>query len=81
MNKEIKFYILICITLIFPIISVEDIVPWVVSLLFIHKSIKSFKSTREIKFTIKNTLLAGGIILTYNVITKAIQDYLVGLWL
>ena len=81
MNKKVAFYILIFITFMFPILSIEGIIPWIVSIVLINKSIKKFNSTGEIKYTVKNTILAGGIILSYNVIAKVIQDYLIKLWL
>ena len=81
MNKKVIFYILIFITFTFPILSIEGIIPWVVSIILINKSIKNFKSTSEIKYAVKNTILAGGIILSYYVIAKVIQDYLIKLWL
>lgn len=81
MNKKYLLYILIFICFLFPIISVEDIVPWVVSLIAIHKSIKIFKKKEELKPVIINTLLAGGIILAYNIVTGVIERYLVKMWL
>lgn len=81
MIKNIVKILLIVLCFIFPIISIEDIVPWVVSLVFIHRSVKSFNKDGSIKNIAINTLYAGGIILIYNVLARVIEAYLVKLLL
>lgn len=81
MNKKWIKYFLISLCVLFPILSVEDIIPWVVSLYFIHKSCKFMKISNDIKPILINTILSGGIILGYNIITKIAENYLVKMWL
>lgn len=81
MNKNWIKYFLIGLCVLFPIISIEDIIPWVVSLYFIHKSCKAMKIRNDIKPILINTLLSGGIILVYNIITRGVESYLVKMWL
>ena len=81
LNKKYVFYILIIAIFSFPILSIEDIIPWGVALFFIHRSIKTFRENEKLRPVVNNTLLAGGIILVYNVITRVIENYLVRMWL
>lgn len=81
LNRKYIYYFLIVITFIFPIISIEDIIPWIISLVCIHKDIKSFREKGELKPIIKNTIFAGGVILIYNIVTRLIEGYLVKMWL
>ena len=81
MIKNIVKILLIVLCFIFPIISIEDIVPWVVALVFIHRSVKIFNKDGSIKNIAINTLYAGGIILIYNVLARVIEAYLVKLLL
>ncbi|MGG7176323.1 hypothetical protein ACQPU1_01930 [Clostridium paraputrificum] len=81
MNKKVVLNILIGIMFIMPIISIEDIVPWVVALFFIHRSIKGFKIKDELKPILLNTLYCGGIILVYNVLARYIESALIKAWM
>lgn len=81
MNKKWIKYFLIGLCVLFPIMSIEDIIPWVVSLYFIHKSVKIMKEKDDIKPIVINTILSGIIILGYNIITRTIEAYLVKMWL
>ena len=81
MNKKAVLNILIGIMFIMPIISIEDIVPWVVALFFIHRSIKGFKTKEVLKPAFLNTIYCGGIILVYNIIARYIEGIFIKAWL
>lgn len=81
MNKRYVLYILIGLMFIMPILAIEDIVPWVTSLLLIHKSIKSFKDNNSLKPVVKNTIIAGIIIFIYNFGARYVQEVLSKMWL
>ena len=79
-NKKIM-YLLIALCFIMPIISVEGIIPWIVSLTFIHLSFKQFEKSNNIKKVVYKTLYCGSIILLYNVIGRYIEKILVDMWM
>lgn len=81
MNKKVIMYILALLCLIMPIISVEGIVPWIVSLTFIHFSFKAFNKTNNIKRAVYNTIYCGAIIFIYNVLGRYIEKILVDMWM
>lgn len=68
MNKKIILYALIAIMFIMPIVSIEDIIPWVVTIFFINLSVRRFKVKDSIKPVVINTVFCGVIIVVYNVL-------------
>lgn len=81
--KKLKDKIIVLIPLIniiFPIISIEDILPWTATLIFMYLS---YKKINEKNFSFKRirfyVLCNGMIILIYNILVKIISDYLVKL--
>lgn len=81
MNNKVMLKLFIVIMFLMPIISIEDIIPWALSLFFIHKSIKGFKVKEELKPIILNTVYCGGSILLYNIFVRYIESVLVKAWL
>ena len=81
MIKKILIGLLIGLCIIFPIISIEDLIPWVIALIFVHKSCKIIGKDNDIKRIAMNTALCGGIILAFNIVAKIIESYLVKLLL
>lgn len=81
MIKKVLIGVLIGLCIIFPIISIEDLIPWVVALIFVHKSCKIVGKDNDVKLIAINTALCGGIILAFNIVARAIEDYLVKLLL
>ena len=74
MNK--KIYILSIVPLIFPILSREDIIPWLVALFFINKSIQAIKSNINVnRKLVVNITSSGALILAFNLLASAIQNY------
>ena len=81
MNKKVVSYILIGLMFLMPIISIEDIIPWIVALFFINKSIKEFKINNQIKSTFLNFVYCGGLIFIFNIGAKYIEGILIKAWL
>ena len=81
MNKKVILNICILLMFLMPIISIEDIVIWIVALYFIHRSIKKFRGNTQLKPVIINTVVCSVIIVSYNVIVRYIEEILVKLWL
>lgn len=79
-NKKAVLYLLATAMFIMPIVSLEDIVPWVVAIFFINKSFKAFKANGTIKPVAIYTLYCGGIILAYNLATLYVESIVVKLW-
>lgn len=79
MIKKILIGVLIGLCILFPIISVEDIIPWTIALIFVHKSCKVIGQGKDIQKIAINTILCGGSILVFNIVTEVIEQYLVKL--
>lgn len=80
MNKKIILAICVIIMFIMPILSVEDIFIWIISIFFINKSIKVFKNKNSLKPVIINTTVCCLLIVLYNVIARYIEDILIKMW-
>lgn len=80
MNKKIILAICVIIMFIMPILSVEDIFIWIISLFFINKSIKTFKKEDNLKAVIINTTVCCFVIILYNVLARYIEDILIKMW-
>ena len=80
MNKKIILAICVIIMFIMPILSVEDIFIWIISIFFISKSIKVFKNKNSLKPVIINTTICFLLIVLYNVIARYIEDILIKMW-
>lgn len=77
-----KLYILSIIPLVFPVISREDIIPWIISIFFIYKSIKEIdKNESSISKVAVNITFAGSGILLFNMLSSVIEAYLSKLFL
>jgi hypothetical protein len=72
------YYFAAMIPLIFPIISKEDLIPWVIVIYFIYRSFKNIESLENnIKRKIfTNIILSGVIVLAFNVVSTLIESYL-----
>lgn len=81
MNRKYTLIMCIILMILMPILSIEDIVLWIVSLYFIHKSIKAYKLDYSNKVIIKNTIICTLITVIYNLIVSNIETILVKLWL
>lgn len=74
MNK--KIYILSIVPLIFPILSREDIIPWLIALFFVNKSMQAIKSNINVnRKLLINITSSGALILAFNLLSLAIQNY------
>lgn len=80
MSRKTVLYLLAATMFIMPIVSIEDIIPWVVAIFFINKSFKAFKANGTIKPVAIYTLYCGGIILSYNLLTLYVESIVVKLW-
>lgn len=80
MNKKVILVICVIIMFIMPILSVEDIFIWIISLFFINKSIKTFKKEDNLKAVIINTTVCCFVIILYNVLARYIEDILIKMW-
>ena len=80
MNKKVILVICVIIMFIMPILSVEDIFIWIISLFFINKSIKTFKKEDNLTAVIINTTVCCFVIILYNVLARYIEDILIKMW-
>jgi hypothetical protein len=79
--KKNKFlYIIPLLNIIFPVLSVEGLVPWAVATYFCYKGIKSINTVKNpLKKCITYLLMSGFIILAYNLTVYFVSKYLVKL--
>lgn len=80
-SKKIIFIIPL-INIAFPIISVEDIIPWVSTAVFIYLCYKrGMDGHKSYKRVCIYTLSNVAIILGYNILVKIITNYMVKLYM
>ncbi|GKU23875.1 hypothetical protein [Clostridium folliculivorans] len=73
-------YIIPLLSLIFPIVSIEGLVPWTVAIYFCYKGISSInKYEKPLKKCISYLVLSGVIIALYNILVYFVSNYLVKL--
>ncbi|MBK1809287.1 hypothetical protein JHL18_01335 [Clostridium sp. YIM B02505] len=79
-NRSKVLYIIPLLSLIFPIVSIEGLVPWAVAIYFCYKGIGSInKYERPVKRCIGYLILSGVIVALYNVLVYFVSNYLVKL--
>ncbi|GFZ30583.1 hypothetical protein CSC2_11090 [Clostridium zeae] len=73
-------YIIPLLSLIFPIVSIEGLVPWAVAIYFCYKGVSSInKYEKPLKRCISYLVVSGVIIAAYNVLVYLVSNYLVKL--
>ncbi|QAA31948.1 hypothetical protein [Clostridium manihotivorum] len=79
-NNNKFLYIIPLLNIIFPILSVEGLVPWAVAVYFCYKGIKAIATTNKpLKKSITYLVMSGFIVLLYNFIVYFVSNYLVKL--
>lgn len=74
MNR--KLYFLAMVPLIFPILSREDIIPWLIVLFFMRKSFKNIKSNIDAnKKVFSNIVFSALGVVLFNILSVAVQNY------
>lgn len=75
-------YLFLILNLIFPILSVEGLIPWSICIFFMYKSIEvineGYKSARKCFIFLA---LNGGVIVIYNVVVYFITNHLAKIFL
>lgn len=77
-KENSKFvYLIVILNLIFPVISVEDLIPWAICIFSMHKTVKSINEnhkpmSRAVMFLILN----GAVVVVYNLMAYIILNYL-----
>ncbi|GFP76820.1 hypothetical protein [Clostridium fungisolvens] len=79
--KRSKFlYIIPVLSMIFPIVSIEGLIPWTVAIYFCYKGISSInKYEKPLKKCISYFVISGVIIAIYNLLVYFVSNYLVKL--
>lgn len=78
LKENSKFvYVILILNLIFPVISVEDLIPWIICIFSMHKTVKSINEnykpmSRAVMFLILN----GAVVVGYNLLVYIISNYL-----
>lgn len=78
LKENSKFvYVLLILNLVFPVISVEDLIPWAICIFSMYKTVKSINEnhkpmSRAVMFLILN----GVVVVVYNLLAYIILNYL-----
>jgi hypothetical protein len=77
-KENSKFvYVLLVLNLIFPIISVEDLIPWVICIFSMYKTIKSINENyKQMSRAVMFLILNGVVVVVYNLLVYIILNYL-----